>query len=172
MTEVEEARARFVAGVAAPGQPEAAFAALAGLVAAEVGARLFTVMTFDAARGVSRRRWSNMPDAYPQGGTKPMQEDRWADQVLGRREPFVANDIDAIAEVFADHGLIRSLGCESCLNLPIVVGGEVLGTLNCLDAAGHYTPERVARARDALSVPGAACLLIDRAHRAAQGEPA
>lgn len=159
MRRAADARAGFALALAGPGQPDAAIAALSVLVAVEVGARLFTVMTFDEASGLSRRHWSNMPEAYSPGGTKPLQRDGWADQVLGRHEPFVANDIGAIAAVFADHELIASLGCESCLNLPVVVGGEVLGTLNCLHEAGHYTPERVARAREALAVPGAACLL-------------
>ena len=55
------------------------------------------------------------------------------------KQTFVANDIDGIAAVFADHELIRSLGCESVINVPIVVAGEVLGTINCLHEAGFYT---------------------------------
>jgi hypothetical protein len=34
--------------------------------------------------------------------------------------------------------LIVSLGCESAMNVPVVYAGRVLGTLNLLDAAGHY----------------------------------
>ena len=63
--------------------------------------------------------------------------------------------------MFPDHELIASLGCEAVLNLPVVAGGAVLGTLNCLDAAGAYTPDRVAAA-DALRLPGAAALLLER----------
>ena len=63
-----------------------------------------------------------------------------------RQEIFVANSIKDISEVFPDHALIKSLGCESCMNVPIVVGGAVIGTLNCLDVAGHFTPERIAQA--------------------------
>ncbi|WP_210526652.1 GAF domain-containing protein [Rubellimicrobium arenae] len=172
MTTVEEARAALARAIQEPGQPEPAFAALAALVAAEIGARLFTVMTYDDESGLARRRWSNMPDAYPPGGTKPMLRDKWSEQVFDRQEPFVANDIGAIAEVFPDHPLIQSLGCESCLNLPVIVGGEVIGTLNCLDVAGHYTPERVTRAQEMLALPAAACLLIDRSAGDRMGERA
>ena len=80
----------FIAAMARPDQPEAAFAALADLVAAEIGVKLFTLMTFDAESRLSRRAWSNMPDAYPAQGTKPMQTGKWADQVFERKEPFVA----------------------------------------------------------------------------------
>ena len=146
---------------AAEGQPDRAFAALGRLADAIVGARLFTVMVFDAATGMAQRKFSNMPDAYPVSGTKPANRTRWSIEVMEERRTFVANDYDGIAEVFYDHELIRSLGCEAVINVPVEVAGEVIGTINCLDVAGQYTPERVAAA-EALKLPGAACLMLNR----------
>jgi GAF domain-containing protein len=100
-------------------------------------------------------------DAYPELGTKPVNETWWTDHVLDGHKTFVANDIDAIAEVFPDHELIASLGCQSVINVPIIINGAVYGTINCLDEAGHYTPERVA-ASDALKLPGAAAFLLNK----------
>ena len=151
----------FADALAMPDQPRAAFEALARLAHETVGARLFTVMRFDARTREARRLHSNRPDAYPAQGTKPAPENDWAERVLERREVFVANDRAGLAAVFPDHELIASLGCEAVLNLPVVAGGAVLGTLNCLDAAGAYTPDRVAAA-DALRLPGAAALLLER----------
>lgn len=145
--------------IADPNQPEAAYAALEALVDQTIGIRLFTLMELDMGRGVAKRTYSNMPDAYPSSGEKPMQPGKWSEQVEGRHETFVANSIEEIAEVFADHELILSLGCESCLNLPIVAGGKLLGTLNCLNVAGHFTPDRVAAAQT-LKLPGAAVFLL------------
>ena len=68
---------------------------------------------------------------------------------------------DAIAEVFPDHELIASLGCQSVINVPVVIYGAVYGTINCLDVAGYYTPDRVA-ASEALKLPGAAAFLLNR----------
>ena len=107
-----------------------------------------------------------------QRGTTPVRRDGRSerprgpggDQVEGRHETFVANTIEEIAAVFPDHELIQSLGCESCLNLPIVVAGQVMGTLNCLHEAGHYTADRVAAA-DTLKQPGALALLVASALR-------
>lgn len=147
--------------IAAADQPGETYRALARLVEATVGARLFTTMTIDRDRGVARRNYSNMPDAYPTAGEKPMQTGKWADQVEGRQQTFVANTIEEIAEVFADHELIAALGCESCMNVPVVVGGQVIGTLNCLHEAGHYTPDRVAAAEH-LKLPGALAFLVDQ----------
>jgi GAF domain-containing protein len=149
----------FIAALAAPNQPEATFRTLEGLVDETIGVKLFTLMQIDRARGVAWRNYSNMPGAYPTSGEKPMQDNVWSEQVEGRHETFVANTIDDIAAVFPDHELIQSLGCESCINIPIVVGGQVIGTLNCLHVAGHYTPERVA-ASETLKQPGAIAFLL------------
>lgn len=144
---------------AAEGQPGAALAALGRLAQEATGATLVTVMTSDPATGEAERIWTNRPDAYPVSGRKPMNPTRWSETVLDRQETFVANTIGEIAEVFPDHPLILSLGCESVVNLPAVVAGEVLGTLNCLGPRGHFTPERL-RAAEALRLPAAAVLLL------------
>ncbi|MEM7259258.1 MAG: GAF domain-containing protein, partial [Pseudomonadota bacterium] len=125
-----------------------------------IGVKLFTTMEIDYDRGVVKRNYTNMPDAYPVSGEKPMRKNAWTEQVQGRFETFVANTIEEIAEVFPDHELIQSLGCESCLNLPIVINGVVVGTLNCLHDAGHYTPARVAAA-ETLKQAGALAFLLE-----------
>jgi GAF domain-containing protein len=141
--------------------PETAYRALEEMAQAYVGVKLFTLMTFDRASGLASRCYSNMPDAYPTSGIKEVDSDRWARQVLDGRENFVANDIASIAEVFDDHELIRSLGCESVLNIPIVVGGDVLGTINLLHEAGFYTPDRQVAA-EILKLPGSVCFLMEK----------
>lgn len=144
---------------AAEDQPATAFRGLEELTDDTIGVRLFTMLTFDAETRLARRIFSNMPEAYPVSGTKPMKDNDWTRTVLDRGEVFVANDAAGLAEVFFDHELIVSLGCESVLNLPILAGGAVLGTLNCLHGPGHYTPERTAAA-GVLCVPGAAAFLL------------
>jgi GAF domain-containing protein len=142
-------------------QPQAAFAALWQLTRETVGVKLFTVMAHDGRKGVASRIFSNMPDAYPVSGTKPANVTDWSRQVIEKKQIFVANDIEGIRAVFDDHELIKSLGCESVINVPIVVGGEVLGTINCLHEAGFYTNDKV-EAAEALKLPGAVCLLLTR----------
>lgn len=150
----------FTRAVAESGrQPEAALDALCALTRDLVGAKLFTVMTRDPVSNVVQRVYSNMPDAYPVSGTKPANETDWSRQVIRDKRTFVANDIDGIAAVFDDHELIRSLGCESVINVPIVIAGEVMGTINCLHEAGFYTDDKV-EAAEALKLPGAVCLLL------------
>jgi hypothetical protein len=146
---------------AADGQPKAVFDALCALTKDAVGVKLFTVMAFDGATGMAERIYTNMPDAYPVSGTKPANRTHWSIEVMEKRRTFVANDIEGIRAVFYDHELIQSLGCESVINVPVVVEGDVIGTINCLHEAGFYTDERV-KAAEALKLPGAACLLLNQ----------
>ncbi len=108
-----------------------------------IGGRLFTVTVQDAAAGGARRAYSSNPAAYPVSGTKPISQDRWSLQVLLEGEPFIANTVAEFADVFPDHALIASLGCASALNLPVIDGDWVLGTVNVLDVEGFFDEIRV-----------------------------
>ena len=140
-------------------QPEATFEAIHQTVNEAVGVTLFTIMRLNRKKGVAERIFSNMPEAYPAGGEKQMEPNKWTEIVEEREQTFVANTIEEIAEVFGDHELIQSLGCESVMNVPINIRGQVVGTLNCLNVAGQFTPERVA-ASEALKLPGALAFLM------------
>jgi GAF domain-containing protein len=120
------------------------FAALVGLIDSDVGAIISTASVFDEATGMARRVFTNVPDAYPLSGLKPVVPNRWTEIVLDGRQTFVANRIEDIAEVFPDHALIASLGCGSVVNMPVLLAGRVLGTVNVLHEAGYYTAPRVA----------------------------
>ncbi len=145
--------------MASKGQPEPTFKALAELVDKTIGVKLFTTLVIDRERDVVRRNYSNMPEAYPISGEKPRVKDRWADIVEGQHQTFVLNSYEEIKATFPDHELIRSLGCESCINIPVTINGQVIGTLNCLHDAGYYTQERI-EAANALILPGAAAFLL------------
>jgi hypothetical protein len=129
------------------------YKALQELTDAAVGARLFTVMTVDMEKELAGRVYTSHPEDYPVSGTKPIHYDDWFDVVHKQRRPFVANTIEDIAKVFFDHETIWSLGCGSVINLPIEIGGELVCTVNLLDAEHYYTDERVARAVATLSMP-------------------
>jgi len=144
--------------------PESAFRALHALADTLIGVRLFTLMRFDAATGEACRLHTSDPASYPVSGTKPLPDSPWTARVIGRREVFVANDPAGIAAVFPDHALIDSLGHGAVINVPVVFAGQVIGTVNCLHEAGHYTDGRVRRA-EALIMPGLVALLAARGGR-------
>ena len=140
---------------------DAAWAALQTLAQRIVGARLFTVMTVDLEANVASRLYTNMPDAYPASGTKPITATPWFEQVVLGRRMFVMNTHEEIAAHFFDHELIASLGCGSCVNLPVTVAGRVLGTVNMLNPEHHFTPERTALIEH-LRIPAMAAFLAAR----------
>ena len=137
----------FLAALAETDQPRAVFAALETITKESVGAILFTAMTHDTDAMRSLRVYSGNEAAYPLGGWKPLREGPWKSTVLDGKRPFSALTIEEIAVVFPDWPLIQSLGCESAMNLPVIVAGKVIGTLNLLDVKGHYTPVRVEAAK-------------------------
>ncbi len=71
------------------------------------------------------------------------------------------NTNDEIAQHFADHELIASLGCGSCLNMPVVMVDRVLGAVNMLGPAGFFTDARVAMVQH-LRIPAIAAFAAVR----------
>ena len=116
-----------------------------------MGVKLFTFMSVDMAAELSRRAYTSDAKSYPVSGTKPLNYGPWFDIVHKQRDYFVANTLDDISKVFPDYELIGSLGCGSVVNMPVILGDELVGTLNLLDAEQYYTP-RARRADPPLSV--------------------
>lgn len=126
--------------LAAPGQPGVGLAAMDATLASLVGHRLFTVLVLDESRTQNRRYHSSRPVEYPVGGYKPVQ--RGSDyyrRVVEAGEVRFCHNRDDIIRAFPDHELILSLGCESCVNVPVRWNGHTLGALNLLHGAGHYS---------------------------------
>ncbi len=112
---------------------------------AALGTRLFTITALDQIAGLYRRAYTSHPVEYPVSGTKPVERDGWYDACITGVQPFVANTPPEFARYFFDHALITSLGLGSCLNIPVRPGaGPVLGTVNLLATAQHFTPARLA----------------------------
>lgn len=153
----------ILAAHADPGQPGATFRALDAALAGAPGHRLFTILVHHPATRQSERFYSNRPGEYPVGGCKPVTDSAWMQQVIHGGQPWIGGDADAIRWAFYDWELILSLGCESCLNMPVRWRGETVGTLNLLHAAGHYTPADLPGVRLLAHLALPALLLIARA---------
>ena len=152
--------AAFHRWLSAAASPKDAYDALHALGDACVGAKLFTVMTVDMQAGLARRAYSSDPQNYPATGTKPIERNAFFDIVFTKRQIFVANSIEEIATVFGDHHLIASLGCASVVNLPVIVAGEPVATINLLHEAGYYTEARVSTLAAKLAIPALAALAV------------
>ena len=135
-----------LAALRQPGPSETLFKAVDQALEATVGHKLFTLLYVAPGARRVKRLYTNMPREYPVGGYKPVTESDWHKRVIGERRAWVGYNYEDVKWAFFDHELIRSLGCESAINVPVVYAGRVLGTMNLLDAAGHYKesdPEKI-----------------------------
>lgn len=143
-------------------QPGATFRTLDRVLAADPGHILFTVLVHHPRLRESERIYTNMPQAYPVGGRKPVTDRPWMQQVVQAGRPYIGRSRADIRDVFFDYELIWSLGCESVLNMPVRWAGETLGTLNLLHGAGHYTESQVPQVQVLAQLAVPALLLISR----------
>ena len=133
-----------LAALRQPGLPEPLFRAIDRALKETVGHKLFTLLYIAPDGKRVKRLYTNKPKEYPVGGFKPVTESDWHKHVIGGRRAWVGYNYDDVKWAFFDHELIRSLGCESAINVPVVYAGRVLGTMNLLDAAGHYKESHAA----------------------------
>ncbi|HEY6981590.1 GAF domain-containing protein [Reyranella sp.] len=134
-----------LAALKQPGPPDNLFSTVDRALAETVGHKLFTLLYVAPNGKRVKRMYTNRPGEYPVGGYKEITDSPWHRQVIQGRRAWVGYDAKDIAWAFFDHELIVSLGCESAMNVPVIYAGRVLGTLNLLDAAGHYKESDVAR---------------------------
>jgi len=113
-------------------------AALGVALDAVFGHKLYTALLYHTDSRETERYYTSNPKAYPVGGRKPPNDTAWTQNLLIERRPYIGYDANDIREVFFDHEVIISLGCESILNIPVSYRGQTLGTLNILNEAGWY----------------------------------
>jgi len=127
--------------LAEPTQPTRLFVELENVTKSLVGHRLFTLLYVDGEEVA--RIYSSRPEEYPVAGRKLMGPTPWGDHVLKARKPYLGHDKASICWAFFDHALIESMGLGSVINIPVVYGGECIGTMNLLDVEHHYRHEHV-----------------------------
>ncbi|MDO9502700.1 GAF domain-containing protein [Falsiroseomonas sp.] len=153
-----------ISAIAAGGQPGPLFAALDTAMGQAIGHKLFTILVIHPGASESQRYYSNMPKEYPVGGRKPINPTPWFAKVLNEGVPYIGTTYADITDVFYDHELIRSLGCESVLNVPVRWDGQTIATINLLHEAGWYSEADIATAQQfaALAVPGVLKVISDK----------
>jgi hypothetical protein len=143
-------------------QPGETFRALDAALANKPGHILFTILIHHPALRQNERFYTNMPEAYPVGGRKPVTDSAWMEQVIVAGQPYIGRTRDDIREVFFDYELIWSLGCESVLNMPVRFAGQTYGTINLLHTAHHYSEAHLHHVRLLAQLALPAMMLISR----------
>jgi GAF domain-containing protein len=160
LTTLSDPHAIFAAAMAEPeNQPEVAYAALHALANTLVGTTIFTILALDLEEGLMYRAYSDTQDLYPAPGVDEIGDSIWEQTLIEKREALVLNSAAEVASLLPEHEALFARGAKSMLNLPIVVAGTTIGTLNMLNVEGHFTPEVVAKAY-ALSAAAAVVLVL------------
>lgn len=144
----------------ATNQPDACFQAVDAALRDTVGHKLFTILICHHDTRESERFYTNMPDAYPVGGRKPITDSAWMQRLLGQGLPYIGRNAADIEWAFYDHRLIASLGCDSVLNMPVRWRGTTIATLNLLDRAGAYDESHVPLVRAVAQLALPALLMV------------
>lgn len=130
---------RVADALAADDQPQASFVALDHALAEAIGHKLFTILVVNLDADENQRCYSSQPVAYPVGGAKKIVRDSESARtvIFGGRCKINRNYAE-LSAAFYDHELIRSLGCESSINVPVRWNGRTLGMLNLLHESEWY----------------------------------
>lgn len=109
------------------------------------GVILFTALQWIPQRSSLKRLFTSHPEEYPVDGEKTVEiSPGWLGTVIEDKMPFLAADLTALRDVFADSKLIQQLGCGAVINVPVLdPHSNVVGVLALLDEEGKYTQHSV-----------------------------
>ncbi|TDQ66731.1 GAF domain-containing protein [Maritalea mobilis] len=147
--------------ISEPAAEDKLFELLEQEVQDKVGAKLVTLMWLDFEAGRARRIYTNRPDLYPTDDSKPITINPWHEHVIINKNTFVANSLDEMDEQFADKDFFSAHGCSSVLNMPVVINGKTVGSLNLLHEDNHFTEERIKRTQE-LVLTSMLCIMLQQ----------
>ncbi|MFC0696135.1 GAF domain-containing protein [Paraburkholderia humisilvae] len=129
--------------LAQPCQRTAVYHTVEDVMQRLIGHRLFTLLAVLPGGHRVQRFWSSNETVYPPSGRKCLDSTPWGEVVLKNKKAWLGRNAADIRWAFADHALIASLGLGSVINVPIVVRGQLLGTMNLLHRENHFTVDDV-----------------------------
>jgi hypothetical protein len=140
-TSITAADLAHIMALTAHATPSEAYRAIDALAQRVFQHRLFTVTRSILETSEVERVYSSNPAAYPVGGRKQKQNTPWGEQVLDRGQMLICNGAAEIERVFADHALILSLGIAALINVPVLLAGRSMATMNVARANGGFAVE-------------------------------
>jgi hypothetical protein len=136
---------RLAEAHAAAREPSDVFTALAAILRERIGYGLLTMLRLEADGEHVTRIFTTNERHYPLAGAEALGSTAWGDHVLLQGRPFLGVDRAAVRWAFpGDHELIESLGLGSTMNVPIMMLGRTLGSMNILDGEYRYNEGHLA----------------------------
>ena len=108
-----------------------------------IGHKLFTVLRYDKSSLELERIYSSNPSNYPLNGIKKLTNTDWSKMVLVDGNVFIGYNSNDIKLSFPDYELIERLGCRSVMNIPLILKGNVVGSVNLLNTENWYNDHQV-----------------------------
>tara|TARA_Y100000590_G_C15684750_1_gene1001152 strand:+ start:1421 stop:1936 length:516 start_codon:yes stop_codon:yes gene_type:complete len=108
-----------------------------------IGHKLFTLTVIDESEIFVERVYSNNNKIYPLLGTKPIPKNEWTKKVILKKSDFLGSNFAKIKKLFFDFEIIKSLGCGSIINIPVINEKKILGTLNILHKENFYKKKHI-----------------------------
>ena len=108
-----------------------------------IGHKLFTVLRYDKISLELERIYSSNPSNYPLNGIKKLTNTDWSKIVLVDGNVYIGYNSNDIKLSFPDYELIERLGCRSVMNIPLILKGNVVGSVNLLNKENWYNEHQV-----------------------------
>ena len=108
-----------------------------------IGHKLFTVLRYDKSSLELERIYSSNPSNYPLNGIKKLTNTDWSKIVLVDGNVYIGYNSNDIKLSFPDYELIERLGCRSVMNIPLILEGNVVGSVNLLNKENWYNEHQV-----------------------------
>jgi hypothetical protein len=124
--------------------PHQFIALLGALFTALPGVRTMTILATAPDRSVVHRIGTSDPEHFPLGGFDPIDDGAWCRRIFGERQSIVGNTPAEMQQYIPETTALEALGYGSTICVPVIIGGDVRGTINLLGAAHVFTPEVLA----------------------------
>jgi len=94
-----------------------------------------------------RRLFSSLGEVFPVEGAKRKTRTPWTETLFLRGEIFVSEGAQVLERTFDDYALMRPLGLEAAVNVPLMQGRRCYATFNVFSQRQRWLPEEVANLR-------------------------
>jgi GAF domain-containing protein len=124
--------------------PDRLIALLAELFTGIAGVRTMTILATAPDRSIVHRIATSDPEHFPIGGSDPIDSGAWSRRIFGDKRPIVANNPAEMQAYIPETADLVALGYGATLCVPVIIAGEVRGTINLLGDAEIFTADTLA----------------------------
>ena len=122
------------------------------LFLAIAGIRTVTWLATAPDRSVTHRIGTSNTRDFPIGGFDPIDDSAWNRRIFGEKKPIIGDDVPGMTAFIPETGHLVAMGYGATACVPIVIAGEVRGTVNFLGDSGIFSADTLARITSLLPI--------------------